>query len=235
MLDNLYYCHLEEPCSMPKKIPAFLLLIVALPWLGCAVFGFACLGRRDGAAGASGHPPAQWQPSPLVALHPLKPTLVMLIHPQCPCSRASLSELNHLMALCPNRAAVLVFFLKPPGCTQAWVKTDLWRQASAIPGVRVCMDANGETARRFGAATSGEALLYAPSGRLLYHGGLTGARGHEGDNAGVSAVAALLERPEAWDKAQPAQEPVYGCPLYGCRQTTYQAKKQNEKGESWLP
>ena len=208
-----HYRTLEEPYSMPQKPSSFLLLSVALLWLGCAVFGLASLSRRDGAAGASGHPPARWQKNSCVSLSSVKPTLVVLIHPQCPCSRASLSELNHLMALCPNRAAVWVFFLKPPGCTEAWVKTDLWRQASAIPGVRVRVDDNGQAARRFGAATSGEALLYAPDEKLLYLGGLTGARGHEGDNAGLSAVAALLERPETWNKAQPAQEPVYGCPL----------------------
>ncbi len=206
---------------MLQKPSSFLLLSVALLWLGCAVFGFASLSRRDGSAGASGHPPAQWQLKSFgtlnsVKLNPVKPTLVVLIHPQCPCSRASLSELNHLMALCPNRAAVWVFFLKPPGCTQAWVRTNLWRQAAALPGVRVCVDDNGETARRFGAATSGEALLYSPHGRLLYHGGLTGARGHEGDNAGLSDVAALLERPDVWNTAKPAQEPVYGCPLNRC-------------------
>ena len=216
-------------------------LLMVLLWLGGAVFGFACLGQRDSTAGDAGHPPAQWQPSPLAALDPAKPTLVMLVHPQCPCSRASLSELNHLMALCPNRAAVRGVCMKPHGCTQAWVKTALWRQASAIPGVRACVDDNGNAARRFGAATSGETLLYAPSGRLLYGGGLTGARGHEGDNAGLSAVAALLEAgPDAWNKAEPSQAkpsqaepeqaPVYGCPLNGCR-----TKTQSTGGKAWLP
>ena len=238
--DWLDYQNLEKYCFMPPKssispkisVP---LLIVTLLWLCCAIGGFACLGKRDQTAGAAAHPPAQWQLSS-VPLDPVKPTLVMLVHPQCPCSRASLSELNHLMALCPNCAAVFVLFLKPPGCTQAWVKTDLWRQASAIPGIKVCVDENGEAARRFGAATSGETLLYAPSGRLLYGGGLTGARGHEGDNAGLSAVAALLEDvPDARSKAKLVQEPVYGCPLYSCTHTACRTKTLGKGGASWLP
>ena len=240
MLDPLHHRCLEKSCFMPQRIRIFLLLMTVLLWAGCAVFGFACLSNRDQAAGASGHPPAQWQLSSL-PLHPVKPTLVMLIHPQCPCSRASLSELNHLLALCPNRAAVFVFFLKPPGCTETWVKTNLWRQASAIPGIHVCVDENGEAARRFGAATSGETLLYAPSGRLLYGGGLTGARGHEGDNAGLFAVAALLQagpntRNKAkLGKARPVQQPVYGCPLYRCPLTACRTKTPEAGGAAWLP
>ncbi len=215
---------------MPQKLLASLLLkLVILLWLGCAVFGFACLGKRDRAAGASGHPPTQWQRSSLAALDPVKPTLVMLVHPQCPCSRASISELNHLMALCPNRAAASVLFLKPAGYSKAWAQTALWRQASAIPGVRVLLDDNGNAARRFGAATSGQTLLYAPGGHLLYQGGLTGARGHEGDNAGLFEIAALLGKHQT-PEAAARQEPVYGCPLTACR-----TEASRKGGLSWLP
>lgn len=214
---------------MPQKLSNSLLLkLVVLLWLGCAVFGFACLGRLGQAAGASGHPPARWRQSPLVALDPVKPTLVMLVHPQCPCSRASIDELNHLMALCPNRAAASVLFLKPAGYSKAWAQTALWRQAAAIPGVRVLLDNNEDMTRRFGAATSGETLLYAPGGRLLYQGGLTGSRGHEGDNAGLSEVAALLGNQNL--KAAARQEPVYGCPLTACRM-----EASRKGGFSWLP
>lgn len=199
---------------------------VTLLWLALAAFGLTRLWQFEGRAGADGHPPSRWQPlrPPLrpperslgatLRLDPVKPTLILLIHPQCPCSRASLTELNRLAALCPDRAALTVWFLRPPGYTVAWTRTDLWRQASAIPGVSVCVDDNGSLAARLGAATSGEAVLYAPDGRLLYQGGLTGARGHEGDNAGLSAVAALLSGRNDASR----QEPVYGCPLTADRQ-----------------
>ena len=133
----------------------------------------------------------------------------MLAHPRCPCTRASVVELNRLMVLCPRRASVVVLFLEPPGCSGKWVRTDLWRDAAAIPGVRVTADREGKVAKRFGATTSGDTLLYSPDGRLLYHGGLTGSRGHEGDNAGLESLVALL------DGREPATQrtPVYGCPL----------------------
>ncbi len=224
---------------MPRKpsIP-LLLKFIALLWLGCAVFSFACLGKLERTAGAAGHPPAQWQ-SASIALDKEKPTLIVLMHPQCPCSRASLYELDRLAALCPNQSAITVLFLKPAGCSLAWTKTDLWRSASAIPGVCVRVDEQGEIARRFGAATSGDAVLYAPNGRLLYQGGLTGERGHEGDNTGLSALVDLLhgETPSSQPDAarnEPVTEPVYGCPLTADRHAkVLEAKASGEN--AWLP
>ena len=74
---------------MLRRLSTSLLLkLVILLWLGCAVFGFGCLGRLDRSAGASGQPPAQWQRSPHmaldpVALDPVKPTLKGIM-PACP-------------------------------------------------------------------------------------------------------------------------------------------------------
>lgn len=221
---------LAEKTKEIKKPGAILLAAGACLWLGLALFGLARLEAFGGAAGKAGHPPIQWRSiqwrqagASLAppALDASKPTLIMLVHPQCPCSRASIFELNRLIALCPNQAKISVLFLRPVGYPVSWTKAELWRQASALPGVRVQVDDSGAFARRFGAATSGETLLYAPDGHLLYQGGLTGARGHEGDNAGLLAVAAILQsrtgasvqKPGTAQKSSAVQEPVYGCPM----------------------
>ena len=205
-------------------------LTAALLWLLLTMFAMSRLWDSERVAGVSGHPPAHWRRSTPVALDPDKATLIMLLHPRCPCSRASLTELNRLTALCPDRANISVFFLKPTGCRQAWTDTDLWRQASSIPGVSVHVDAGGKIARCFGAVTSGETVLYTPNGRLLYQGGLTGERGHEGDNSGLAAVAALLRG----TAKRAEQEPVYGCPLTVDR-TTPDSPKALWRGLPWLP
>ena len=78
-------------------------------------------------------------------------------------------------------------------------------------GARVVLvdrDADGVEAARFGAKTSGQALLYAADGRLLFHGGLTPSRGHEGDNEGLRRVTAILDGKAARDES-----PVFGCSL----------------------
>lgn len=212
-----------------KTTPSKMLLVCAVPaWLLLALFALGWTEKIDGAAGRAAHPPPHLQKLALAALDPSKPTLIMLVHPQCPCSRASLTELNRLAALCPNKASLCVLFLRPAGCPEAFADTDLRRQAEAIPSVLALTDDNGDAARRFGAATSGETLLYAADGRLLFHGGLTGSRGHEGDNAGLSAVTAWLH-----GGSGPSQAPVYGCPMTADR--TLARCKLSQRSMAWLP
>ncbi len=70
-------------------------------------------------------------------------------------------------------------------------------------------DVDGHEAQRFHAHTSGETLLYNASGKLLFQGGITGRRGHEGDNAGRAACLSLLTS----ERAPLSHAPVFGCAL----------------------
>ena len=61
------------------------------------------------------------------------------------------------------------------------------------------------------ALTSGSCFLYDAHGKLLFSGGITSARGHEGDNAGRDAIVKLVHgRP-----APQQQTDVFGCALRG--------------------
>jgi hypothetical protein len=102
-----------------------------------------------------------------------------------------------------------VVFLRPPGVGADWDSSDLWRRASAIPGVMVVRDDEGVEAARFRASTSGATVLYDVEGHLLFSGGLTSARGHEGDSAGLERIRSLLRT----GKADRSDAPVYGCSL----------------------
>jgi len=149
----------------------------------------------------------------------------MLVHPQCPCSRASIGELALLMAQSQGRLKAYVLFLKPAGFSDDWEKTDLWQSAAGIPGVKPLVDYDGMEARRFHAKTSGQTVLYDAEGRLLFSGGITAARGHAGDNAGRSAIVSLVNAKVA-DKAE---TPVFGCPLFDensdCRKPNHERNK----------
>lgn len=140
-----------------------------------------------------------------------KDTLIVLVHPHCPCSRATIGELGLLMAHCQNRLNTYVLFYRPSRTGPDWTKTDLWRSAAAIPGVQVVSDVDGREARRFGARTSGQVMLYSATGNLLFSGGITIARGHSGDNAGRMAIVSFVNTGEA----PLAHTPVYGCSLLG--------------------
>jgi hypothetical protein len=144
-----------------------------------------------------------------VPLDAARPTLVLFAHPLCPCTAATMAELDRVMARCDGRVAATVLFYADEKLAPHWEHTDLWKHAAAIPGVRAAADRLGAAARTFGALTSGTVVLYAPDGRLLFHGGITGARGHEGDNAGAAAVVAAASGGDA----PPRTTPVYGCEL----------------------
>jgi hypothetical protein len=103
--------------------------------------------------------------------------LVLFAHPECPCTRASLAELARLLARFEDRLTADVVFLRPSDVGAAWDGSDLWRTASAMPGVTAVRDDDGVEAVRFRATTSGAAVLYDARGRLLFRGGLTSARG----------------------------------------------------------
>lgn len=135
-----------------------------------------------------------------------------MLHPRCPCSRATLRELALIMTRGRGRCAAYVVFANPEGDAE-WAATDLWDQAAAIPGVRLIRDDGDVEARRFGAETSGQAFLYGADGRLLFRGGITPGRGHSGDNLGRTAILSLLDG----GHAERDETPVFGCHLRGPR------------------
>jgi hypothetical protein len=180
-------------------------------WLVAVGTGFALILNYQNAGGRVGITPEHWPAGAQITFDSKRDTLVMFAHPQCPCTRASMEELNRLLAQCRGQVAAQVLFFKPESVSNDWVRTDLWRSAAAIPGVSVQEDTNGAQARLFGAATSGYVLLYDTHGQLLFKGGITGSRGHAGDNAGESAISALL----GGQTASLQQTPVYGCSLLG--------------------
>jgi hypothetical protein len=109
-----------------------------------------------------------------------------------------------------GRVAAHVLFAQPKERDERWEKTSQWTSAERIPGVLVHGDPAGQEAARFGAKTSGQVVVYSPAGKLLFAGGITGARGHMGDNAGLARIVSLV-RPGSADRTASS---VFGCPLF---------------------
>jgi len=208
--------------------------MAAAIWLAALVTCMAFMSRYADKPGSAGLPPGQWPVESRIVLDTQHPTLLMFAHPQCPCTRASIRELEQLVSDCRGMVNAQVWFIKLAGTPTNWTDTDLWRSAAAIPGVTVHVDENGAEAQRFQSKTSGQTVLYAPSGELLFHGGITIARGHEGDNPGVDVIESLLQHKDAAPVA--ASTPVFGCELFGSctRQDTLQNINQyNGGGAVW--
>lgn len=183
---------------------------VVLVWAALVGGGTVALSRYAMTEGARPLPPAVWPADSRAARDASRPTLVVFLHPQCPCSRATVGELARVLADCDGRVSADVLFLAPSGVDDAWVRSDLWRSAEAIPGVRVSADVDGAEARRFRVETSGEVLYYDADGRLAFAGGVTAARGHAGDSIGRDAVLSLA----LTGRTDAVRAPIFGCTLF---------------------
>jgi hypothetical protein len=182
---------------------------IVATWLLLALSGMVALARYKSIPGAAASAPEHWPSASGITRDPSRPALILFAHPHCPCTRASLSELSRLLTRLPEKPAVHVSFIVPEGVEAGWHDTDLWRRARTIPGVTVELDEGGRQAASFQVRTSGETLLYDREGRLLFHGGITPARGHEGDNVGAARIAQLLTTGST-DRHEGA---VFGCAL----------------------
>ena len=179
-------------------------------WLLIIGAGVGLLWNYESTPGVAAATPGRWPSDSRIEPDADRATLVMLAHPHCPCTRASIGELARLMTQARGRVTAYVLFVKPQGFSDAWVQSELWASAAAIPGVTPVLDDDGVEAGRFHAATSGQTVLYDAAGSLLFSGGITSARGHAGDNAGRTAMVSLLTSDEAEERGTP----VYGCPLF---------------------
>ncbi len=122
----------------------WLWLLVATVWFGSAATGLWVLWTYENQPGASAHALAQWPADSGLSHDKDRPTLVMLVHPQCVCSRASLTELAEILARARTRPKTYVLFLKPRGFADGWEKTDTWRAATALPDATVVRRRRGD-------------------------------------------------------------------------------------------
>ena len=74
------------------------LAIVGSLWLISVCVGMGHLIHYENTPGQAGPHPAEWPASSRIPRGKDGATLVMLVHPRCPCSRASLGELELIMA-----------------------------------------------------------------------------------------------------------------------------------------
>src|SRR5262245_19500222 len=132
--------------------PRWILFIAGFVWLAATGLGFAFLTDYSAQPGAPATAPAQWPDGSRIPDPNGSYLLVMTIHPHCPCTRASVTELNHVMALLrPRNVKGYVLAVKPQEFPDEWVNTESYRSAARIPGVAVLVDEGGAESARLGA------------------------------------------------------------------------------------
>jgi hypothetical protein len=193
-----------------RATPRVWVPVAATIWLAASAAGLWVLWQYDNTPGTDAHAPAHWPVATKLTRAIDGQTLVMLAHPHCSCTRASLGELAESIARAQTRPKTYVLFMTPKRFPDGWENTDLWRTAASLPGVTVVRDEDGREAQFFGAATSGQTLLYDSDGLLIFSGGITGARAHAGDNIGRQSLVALLNQKPAGRSGTS----VFGCSLF---------------------
>ncbi len=151
-------------------------------------------------------------------------TLLLFLHPQCPCSRATLVELEKILestaALTNATPRTLVVASVPRNADSQWTDSPLNKRARQLPNADLYVDVDGIETARFGVTTSGTVMLFSPQAGRIFSGGITISRGHEGHSVGGALLQEQLWRvlnhqPDAVAELDASSPPVFGCALCG--------------------
>lgn len=187
------------------------------PFTRCliAVWGIAILSGVLGVTAYSNTPGSRlktasdWPTETAIERSVNVPTIVLFVHPKCPCSLSTLRELGRSLGDPGDSVAVRIGLYCPLDLDDSWTDTKLRTIAEQIfPGASF-VDRNGVEAKRFSAATSGHVFAFSADGECLFSGGATSSRGHEGDNLGVQAIRQIV----AGKPTSCKTTPVFGCPI----------------------
>lgn len=182
---------------------------LTISWGVAVISGISLLTLYSATPGGTRTVPAAWPNDVAITVTEGESTFVVFIHPQCPCTVATLSELARLDAEIDSQLRPIFVLVCPESLQSEWANSALARRCQTIPDGRLIVDSDGQLAKRFEATTNGYCLLYCPIGRLLFQGGVTTARGHEGESLGRVALKQLLSgQPNSIDCA-----PVFGSEL----------------------
>lgn len=188
-----------------------LIFLLAIIWLSAAISGAIYITQLENTpADQNLSYPSAFPVESRLKRDPNRATLIFFAHPKCPCTRASLAELSRLTTDLNGKLTTYIVFIKPKGETDDWTDTSSRAAAEAIPDVQVVIDEDDIETDIFHAQTSGLTLLYDRDGSLRFNGGITAARGHEGDNAGRDTIFQIVA---SADKRN-GESFVFGCPLH---------------------
>ncbi|MEM7478928.1 MAG: hypothetical protein AAF483_28430 [Planctomycetota bacterium] len=177
-------------------------------WLAIVLSGLAGVTVYSTAIGRTGKVPEHWPETESIETLPGEGRLLVFLHPKCPCSRATVRELQRILVDkdTPRTEAIIYIPKQASTADQSWFRTDLIVSASKVSTVR--WDVDGALAKEFGALTSGHTLLFDAQGKRVFSGGVTSGRGHEGESPGKLALMEILS-----GSKKSGEYPVFGCPI----------------------
>lgn len=143
-------------------------------------------------------------------------TILISVHPDCPCTAASLEQIDRFMVKHSERAKL--FALVQSSENRAPKDGNYWQQITRLPNATPIFDQGGTLAAELGIIASGATAAYDASGTLRFQGGLTASRGHAGSSKGLDALEALAS---ATERLELCSTPAFGCPIEAQASTGY--------------
>ena len=194
--------------NMRRWIITGALVLASTVWAGTVVAAYQAIRRFESTPGLPANAPKTWPDRSRVQRADGAWTLVMLVHPHCSCSRASVKELEAILDKAPRSLRPYVLVYRPTDFPPGWEKTDVYTAATRLRRTSVLIDENGREAKLFGGFTSGQTFLYDGDGRLRFEGGITLLRGHAGLNSGRTDVIRIANTRDG-----NGEHPVFGCAI----------------------
>src|SRR6478672_6772348 len=101
----------QDPCVRSQYLCAALVLA----WGLAVILGWHWLWTYAGTAGRHPFGAQAWPAESHVQRAHARPTMLVFVHPHCPCSRATVAELATVMAHCQGEVDTTVLFYRPDG------------------------------------------------------------------------------------------------------------------------
>ena len=136
-----------------------------------------------------------------------KPTVVVFLHPYCPCSKATVSALQELADHYGSSVQFDAVFVRPKGVGAGWEHSDLYATCRQDKAITTFVDDLGVEAKDFGAMASGQAYVFDAHGQIALAGGLTPARGEVWTDRQRDLIV------EALQGHRGIRTPTFGCAL----------------------
>ncbi len=196
------------PPSRPNGYASYHVAIFLL-WLTGLAVGFFGLYTYEFSGTTDTNSPAYWPDDIPLLSSKQGPTLLFFVHPRCPCTAASISELDRVLSRNPSSYQTYVVFPVPSRAPTGWLFGSNHSAAQRLPHAEIIEDDSASITNTFGVVLSGTTLVYGPDGRLIYEGGITASRGHAGTSYGSLALEAIAQG----DTSPRTGIPVFGCPV----------------------
>lgn len=191
-----------------KKHPKTVIILLSCLWVGGIGIGSTAMLNHEFTAVPQANAPLTIPDTiSSLDLEDKALTIAIAVHPDCPCTEASLEQLDRLLLRNSENIQII-------GLVRANAETiesnSYWQRLEALPNTHPISDPDGKIANQLGARVSGATIAYDANGILRFQGGITASRGHAGSSRGLDTLEAIARQ---LAPAELCSAPAFGCSL----------------------